>query len=126
MKTLHISLIKKWYDLTESGEKTEEYRELSPYWCNRLLTKVLVPWGGFMSPVRDLINGDFDFKGWRAFAGEPFKEFDAIKAVNGYGSKRPNWTRKFEGIEVREGREEWGAIPGKKYFVIKLGDRLEV
>ena len=26
-----------------------------------------------------------------------------------------------KGIEIREGKPEWGAEPGKKYFVIKHG-----
>lgn len=28
---------KKWFYMVRSGEKTEEYREITPYWCNRLL-----------------------------------------------------------------------------------------
>jgi hypothetical protein len=31
MKTLNLVLKKKWYDMIESGEKTEEYRELKSY-----------------------------------------------------------------------------------------------
>lgn len=37
MKTLHLNLKKKWFDMIASGEKTEEYREIKPYWHNRLL-----------------------------------------------------------------------------------------
>jgi hypothetical protein len=37
MKTLYLQLEKKWFDQIESGEKTEEYRELKPYWINRLI-----------------------------------------------------------------------------------------
>lgn len=36
VKILHLVLKKKWYEMQESGEKTEEYRELSPYWRKRL------------------------------------------------------------------------------------------
>lgn len=39
MKTLHLNLIKKWFDMILSGEKLEEYRELSDYWKKRM-TKV--------------------------------------------------------------------------------------
>lgn len=31
IKILHLVVKKKWYEMQESGEKTEEYRELSPY-----------------------------------------------------------------------------------------------
>lgn len=34
--TLHLNLKKKWYDLIESGEKKEEYREVKPYWATRI------------------------------------------------------------------------------------------
>lgn len=37
MKTLTLSLKKKWFDMIASGEKTEEYREIKPYWEKRLL-----------------------------------------------------------------------------------------
>lgn len=36
-KTLTLSLKKKWFDMIASGEKTEEYREIKPYWEKRLL-----------------------------------------------------------------------------------------
>ena len=36
MKILHLILKKRWYDMIASGEKTEEYREIKPYWSNRL------------------------------------------------------------------------------------------
>ena len=37
MKILHLSLQAKWYDMIERGEKTEEYREIKPYWEKRLI-----------------------------------------------------------------------------------------
>ncbi len=33
---LHLVLKKKWYEMIESGEKKEEYREEKPYWDVRL------------------------------------------------------------------------------------------
>lgn len=36
MKTLHLILKHKWYDMIASGEKTEEYRNLGDYWNNRI------------------------------------------------------------------------------------------
>ena len=36
MKTLDLVLKKKWFDMIASGEKTEEYREIKPYWESRL------------------------------------------------------------------------------------------
>lgn len=39
VKILHLVLKKKWYEMQERGEKPEEYRASTPYWCNRLIGK---------------------------------------------------------------------------------------
>ena len=36
MMTLHLPMKKKWYGMIERGEKPEEYREIKPYWVDRL------------------------------------------------------------------------------------------
>lgn len=33
--TLHLVLRHKWYDMIESGKKSEEYREINDYWKKR-------------------------------------------------------------------------------------------
>ena len=38
-KILHLTLLKKWFDLITSGKKTKEFREIKPYWTKRLLGK---------------------------------------------------------------------------------------
>jgi hypothetical protein len=38
-KILHLTLLKKWFDLIAIGEKIEEYRDIKPYWTKRLLSK---------------------------------------------------------------------------------------
>ena len=37
MKILDLPLKKKWYEMIESGEKREEYRECKGYWYSRLI-----------------------------------------------------------------------------------------
>ena len=39
MNTLHLTLKRQWFDMIQSGEKREEYRELKPYWHTRLYLK---------------------------------------------------------------------------------------
>lgn len=39
MKLLHLTLMKKWFDMILSGAKKEEYREVKPYWNKRLHTE---------------------------------------------------------------------------------------
>lgn len=36
MRVLNLVLKYKWYNMIESGVKTEEYREIKPYWTKRI------------------------------------------------------------------------------------------
>ena len=36
MRILHLVLKRRWYEMIERGEKTEEYREIKPYWTKRI------------------------------------------------------------------------------------------
>lgn len=36
-KTLRLSLKKKWFEMTKTGIKIEEYREINKYWVQRLM-----------------------------------------------------------------------------------------
>lgn len=37
MNTLHLTIKKKWFDMILSGVKTEEYRDIKPYYNLRLI-----------------------------------------------------------------------------------------
>lgn len=122
-KDLQLSLIKKWFEMTKSGEKKEDYREITPYWCNRLL----------------LANGEIMSKEkWRVFLLEnginylnycfgdtiTSKNFDNNIMTLGYpkkGDHERTLIIEHQGIKVRDGNPEWGAEPNKLYFVIKHG-----
>lgn len=39
MQILYLSLKAQWYEMIESGEKKEEYREIKEYWFKRLSDK---------------------------------------------------------------------------------------
>jgi hypothetical protein len=132
MKVLHLTLKKKWFDKTDSGEKLEEYREITPYWAKRLIEvdhsldeskreSDVVP-ENICFDV--LINGHDPLVVLKAYRSK-FKSFNAVFARNGYNPKKnPSWLRKWEGTSIGYGQEKWGAEPGKKYFVIKLGERI--
>lgn len=108
MRILHLTLKKKWFDMIASGEKKEEYREIKPYWESRLMEFDIVSRNSFSS-----------FKNPTGF-----KHFDTIEFKNGYGKNAPKLRVQFMGTVIRVGRREWGAEPGKEYFVIKLGELL--
>ncbi|MBQ9539868.1 MAG: hypothetical protein IJU89_00360 [Alphaproteobacteria bacterium] len=40
MKTLHLVLKSKWYDLIDCGAKTSEYRACTPYWNKRFIEHI--------------------------------------------------------------------------------------
>lgn len=127
-KNLQLSLKRHWFDLTEAGIKPEDYRNLNEYWAKRLLKKIKTPHGGYLSPMKDFLNGDYDFENWKSFAGNPFADFTQNTMTLGYPKSTDNSRIiRFEhaGIEIREGNPEWGAEPGKLYFVIKHGKRID-
>ena len=39
MRVLHLNLKRKWFDMILYGDKTEEYRDIKPYWTTRLVGK---------------------------------------------------------------------------------------
>ena len=126
MRILHLTLKKKWFDMIASGGKIEEYRDIKPYWCSRLLFRIPVPWGGYLSPFSDILKEDYDFKSWKNFTGGApvFEKFIGVLFVNGYKSDSRKIYFKLESIHIGEGKYEWGAEPGKKYFVIKFSKLL--
>lgn len=103
MRTLNLVLKKKWFDMIASGEKTEEYRELKAYWWNRL-SRVVETEDHYT--YREIIH------------------YDRVTFHLGYAKNRPSMTFAIKEIVIDEGKEEWGALPGETYFVIKLGERL--
>lgn len=96
MKTLHLTLKKKWFDMIASGEKKEEYREIKDYWIKRLKDRSL--------------NEPF----------HAFKEFDKIIFKNGYSKNAPTLVVEYKGIKIGKGNPEWGA-KDEVCFCIKLG-----
>lgn len=100
MNILYLNLKAKWYEMIESGIKTEEYREIKPYWIIRLC----VSYNEDTSSIE-------------------YKEYDAVKFIYVYTKRSMSF--KIKEILVDTGKPEWGAGDGVKYFVIKLGERIE-
>jgi len=100
-RTLRLTLTKQWFDLIVKGEKKFEYREYKQHWISRLLCK---------SGIRD---------------------YDEIHFTNGYGKDKPFVLVEFEGAAVIDGEccsPDNGELleADKKYFVIGLGEVLEI
>ena len=120
MANLQLSLKKQWFDLTKSGIKTEDYREITPYWAKRFLKyngKVMST--NFWASL--LIGKEFIEM---FFEDISFVNFNSNIMTLGYPkSTDTDRILKFEhkGIEIGYGNPEWGAEPNKLYFIIKHG-----
>ncbi len=116
---LKLVLKGKWYDLIESGIKTEEYREIKDYWCKRIK--------GFAYPCPYSLISDVE--------GERMCQMKAIICPSGIKPKyttvrfQRGYTKKYMRYEilsmrVGKGNPEWGAPEDKPVFILTLGKRL--
>jgi len=92
---LRMSLKEQWFNMILFGIKKEEYREIKKHWNSHLL-----------------LNCD------------SFKEFSIVRFTHGYGAEKPSFDIECKDIRIGEGTPEWGAVVGKKYFIIELGEIL--
>jgi hypothetical protein len=127
MNELRLPLKKVWFRMTRTGIKTEDYRSITPYWCNRFI----------------LVGGEIRSKKWwesrldddifytvnwicdNLYIGNfTFIQFTQNVMTLGY-PKSTDTDRilklEHKGIEIRTGNPEWGAEPGKLYFAILHG-----
>ena len=117
MRILHLTLKKKWFDMIASGEKKEEYRDVSPYFISRLVKEFGAPYS-----CEDF---NFFYMGYKSSMAQP-EHYDAVLFRNGYSKNSPEVLLEVKGIDIDFGKEEWGAKFGKLYFVIKLGKILSI
>ena len=92
-----------WFDKIKSGEKKEEYREFKEYYHSRF--KKYMP--KRVGPHEDIA---------------PMFE---VVFRNGYEHNSPKIKCKCI-VDVGEGKQEWGAIPGQTYYILKILEVLEV
>lgn len=96
MNILQLTLKKKWFNMIASGEKTEEYREIKPYWNKRLRSSIGIQ-----------------------------KWFDVVHFRNGYRPDSPAVTVQWINTHIGRGNPEWGAPVDKDVFIVTLGKRVK-
>ena len=129
-KKIRLPLTREWFEMTASGEKTEDYREIKDSWCRRLLTTAReLEYGIWDEMIFDLANPFRRHEGASQcllYFGARLNVYDINVMTLGYPSKS-NTSRIIElehkGIEIRTGNPDWGAEPDKFYFVIKHGKK---
>lgn len=103
---LTLPIKKKWFDMIISGEKQEEYREIKLYWTKRLLKTDI----------------DFDLEKLKnQLRKENSCLYRTIILRNGY-SKNSRSIKCRVSISIGYGNLDWGAIPGKEYYILKILD----
>lgn len=121
MKILNLVLTHKWYDLIESGIKKEEYREITPYWSNRLMGLGIEYWKSVFSH-NTVDNMAETFNGVsRLMFNYGYTDYDAVCFHRGYTNT--TITFEYDELTIGKGKPEWGATE-KSTFIIKLGKRL--
>lgn len=104
MKTLHLVLKGKWYDMIDRGEKKEEYREIKQYWMKRL--------------IEDIDEDEEGDTCCHVF----YVDYECVCFHRGYTST--TMTFRVKNIDIGKGKPEWGAPVERDVFIIKLGERL--
>ncbi len=99
---LILPIKKKWLNMILSGEKSDEYREIKPYWTVRI-----VHWLGFPASETEMVL-------------ELLREQETLKAKpvvlqNGYGRNAPK-VEAMCTLSIGIGRAEWGAEQEKEYY----------
>lgn len=103
---LTLPIKKKWFNMIISGEKTEEYREIKPYYDTRFINLMGLP-KGELPDVKFLLR-----------KVETRKRFD-IMFRNGYSKDSPYIICECT-LSINTGRAEWGAESDKEYYVLRI------
>ena len=108
-KVLKLVVSKQWFDMIASGEKTEEYREIKPYWIQRLTI-------GYFEVAMTVTLGDI------RYVKASYRPFAHVLFINGYRKASPRIEKEIESISI--GKPKKGMCPdkwlGHEFFIIKF------
>ena len=100
-KVLTLTVSKQWFDMIVACEKTEEYREIKPYWIKRLTINCEV---------------FYDVEG-KTHCGEVlYRHYTHVLFINGYRKDSPRIEKDIESITIVKPKK--GLCP--EFFVIKF------
>lgn len=120
-KILTLTVSKQWFDMIVADEKTEEYREIKPYWVARLFqnNSNIVDMKYLSSGLAgrtDLLKKYIDAQ------RIVLKQHTHVLFINGYRKDSPRIEKEIESITI--GKPKKGLCPGKwldhEFFIIKF------
>jgi hypothetical protein len=121
MMILHLPVKAKWYDMQESGEKPEEYREITPFWYQRLYRRKKE-----FAYVGPLTRNDAEYACAPdlryILKGEGFKDNELrpyTHVLFRYGYTRRTFLHRIDSITVGRGNPAWGAPKDRDVFIIR-------
>ena len=106
-KVLTLTVSKQWFDKIVAGEKTEEYREIKPYWIKRLTTNCEVA---------------YDVAAETHCGEVLYRPYTHVLFINGYRKDSPRIEKEIDSITI--GKPKKGLCPDKwldtEFFIIKF------
>ena len=103
---LTLPIKKKWFDMIKSGEKKEEYRDITPYYDSRFYHIKVIPTkkkeSDSLAEYKILVE-----------------TIECVIFRNGYSKNSPKIKCKVK-LSSGTGKKEWGAEPNKRYFILKI------
>lgn len=120
-KVLTLTVNKQWFGMIIAGEKTEEYREIKPYWVARLFKN--------NSNIVDMKYLASCFKGRTDLLKKyidaqriVLKQYTHALFINGYRKDSPRIEKEIDSITI--GKPKKGLCPDKwlytEFFIIKF------
>lgn len=82
---LTLVVSKEWFDMIAAGRKTEEYREIKPYWIKRLTTNCEVA---------------YDVAAETCCGKVLYRPYTHVLFINGYRKDSPRIEKEIEGITI--------------------------
>ena len=112
-KVLTLNVSKQWFNMIVADEKTEEYREIKPYWASRLVNQ--------QAESGEVLFDEFG--GYCRVIGKlEYKPYTHVLFINGYRKDSPRIQKEIESIAI--GKPKKGLCPDKwldkEFFVIKF------
>lgn len=106
-KVLTLIVSNQWFKMIVTGEKTEEYRVIKPYWARRLTANC--------ECLYDVANELY-------FGSINYRPFTHVLFINGYNKDSPRIEKKIK--EICIGFPKKGLCPNKwlktRFFIIKF------
>ena len=112
-KVLTLNVSKQWFNMIVADEKTEEYREIKPYWASRLVNQ--------QAESGEVLFDEFC--GYCRVIGKlEYKPYTHVLFINGYRKYSPRIEKEIKSITI--GKPKKGLCPDKwldkEFFVIKF------